>query len=207
MEDDGLYLISSNLRAHGSARPRCTTTDTTYTPSPRARRRRFPSGTVYQWRARARGRAALLRDARRFRAGAGGGCVNPSCRAHIALLVADVTARTGAGRPRAQRFSNGQAATARSTGRLPFRYFMASGGAARSRRVRGGPFGFNGGRKWGWMDGRGRRRRRRSSELASDQCGCNVRVVWLVGPVTYELDHPQGPMIHHRFSLVSIRIR
>jgi len=27
-------------------------------------------------------------------------------------------------------------------------------------------------------------------ELASDQCGCNVRVAWLVGPVTYELDHP-----------------
>jgi len=27
-------------------------------------------------------------------------------------------------------------------------------------------------------------------ELASDQSGCNVRVAWLVGPVTYELDHP-----------------
>jgi hypothetical protein len=52
-------------------------------------------------------------------------------------------------------------------------------------------------------------------ELASHRCGCNVRVVWLMvmGPLTYELDHPraplwivvgEGPMIHRRFNLVLV---
>lgn len=102
----------------------------------RAPRRRFPRRYI-TWRAAASApcRAVLLRDATREDSRPGLGVdayVNPSCRAHIALLVADVTARTGAkaGGSVTGKRARGttRSATARSTGRLPFRYFMVARG-------------------------------------------------------------------------------